>query len=303
MTKEKGNPVYKLAAIDIGSNAGRLLIANVYQFHGIPKINKLQLVRVPLRLGEEVFSNNKLSPDKIQQLVRSVHAFKLLMEAYGVDEFRACATSAMRESENREEVVQAIKSACDVEVEVIDGKKEADLILNTFLTQDIEKSHHYLYIDVGGGSTEISLIYDDKKIASHSFRLGTLRLMNEQDDKSEWKRLKNWLKELKINGVETTAIGTGGNINKLYKLSDVNRKSKIMFRDELKAISKYVKSHTFEERVELLGLRPDRADVIVPAAKIYLSVLKYAAIERMIVPKIGLADGIAYDLYCKLTAD
>jgi exopolyphosphatase / guanosine-5'-triphosphate,3'-diphosphate pyrophosphatase len=300
--KKKQNG-HLIGAIDIGSNAGRLLIAHIYEYGGVTRIKKLQLVRVPLRLGEEVFSNNRISKAKMTQLSQTIHSFKLLMEAYGVQHFKACATSAMREAENRNEVIAHIKDVCQVSIEIIDGKKEADLILNTFLTEEVEKKHHYLYIDVGGGSTEISLIYNGKKLASQSFLMGTVRTLKQADEKASWEIIKKWLDELKLPYGKTTAIGTGGNINKLYKLSNLNRSNKIILREELNAISKYVASFSFTERVNILDLREDRADVILPASKIYLNIMKYSGVEKMIVPKIGLADGIAYSIYKKLSKD
>lgn len=286
------------AAIDIGSNAGRLLIGNVSGSGVSLSIKKFSLTRVPLRLGEEVFTNKRIPVKKVNMLVKTLKAYKLLMEVYDIKVFRACATSAMREATNRDEVVAKVKRETGIKLEIIDGDEEADLIFSTFDSLHFSKKRSYLYIDVGGGSTEVSLLENGKKIASKSFKIGTIRILKGKVDKKRWMQLKDWVKTLNPNHKEIVAIGTGGNINRILKINRGDDKNEIDYKD-IKRIQQYIASFSLKDRIEHLGLRPDRADVIIPAADIYLAVMRYAEVTKMLVPKVGLSDGIIYDLYCK----
>lgn len=288
----------RFAAIDIGSNAVRLLIAEVIDNAEQLSIKKLSLTRVPIRLGESVFSTGRISEEKIRALEKTMMAYRYLIEIYEVAGFRACATSAMREAENSSEVVKRIKDHTDIDIEVIDGKIEADLIFSTFVTQKLQSDRDYLYVDVGGGSTEITLLKEGKRISSRSFKIGTVRILQGKVEPELWEEMERWVKQVTANEVELTAIGTGGNINRLFKMSKLGY-GKLMSREKLEKMHKRLKGMTFEERVEKLRLRPDRADVIVPAGAIYTRVLGWANIEEMSVPKIGLSDGIALYLYRK----
>lgn len=284
------------AAIDIGSNAGRLLIGNVVKDGNSAQIKKFSLTRVPLRLGEDVFTNKRISAKRIKMLVKTIKAYKLLMEVYDVHGFRACATSAMREALNGKEVIQTIKRETGIQLELIDGDVEANLIFSTFDTLKFEKKKSYLYIDVGGGSTEVSLIENGKKMASKSFKIGTIRILKGKVNKERWTQLKEWVKTLNPTHKKIQAIGTGGNINRILKINRGDDANEIEYRD-IKRIQQHIASYTLKERIIKLGLRPDRADVIVPAADIYLAIMKYADITQMLVPKVGLVDGILFDIY------
>jgi exopolyphosphatase/guanosine-5'-triphosphate,3'-diphosphate pyrophosphatase len=284
-------------AIDIGSNAGRLLIGSVKNGAEEATVKKIMLVRVPLRLGEDVFEDKRISKKRIKMLIKTLKAYRHLMDVYDVETFRAVATSAMREAENRKEVLEAVKEETGINLELIEGEEEADLILSNFFTQKIDHKKSYLYIDVGGGSTEVSLIENGKKIASQSFKMGTLRILKGQVPDKRWVEMKDWVKTLNPNHSEIIAVGTGGNINRILKMSE--KDDDYISYSEIKKIQAHLASFTLEDRINKLGLRSDRADVIVPAADIYLAVMKYAEVTRMLVPKIGLSDGIIFDLYKK----
>lgn len=284
-------------AIDIGSNAGRLLIGNVQNGTEEATVKKITLVRVPLRLGEDVFEDKRVSKKRIKMLIKTMKAYKHLLDVYEVTAFRACATSAMREAENRKEIVELLKEETGINLEIIEGNEEADLILSNFFTQKLDRKKSYLYIDVGGGSTEVSLIEDGKKIASQSFKMGTLRILKGQVPEKRWVEMKDWVKTLNPNHTDILAVGTGGNINRILKMNH-EEENNISYAD-IKKVQAHLASYTVEDRIKKLGLRPDRADVIVPAADIYLAVMKYAEVKMMHVPKIGLSDGIIFDLYKK----
>lgn len=285
-------------AIDIGSNAGRLLIGNVYEKNGKTQIKKISLTRVPLRLGEDVFSTKTISPKRVKMLIKTLKAFRHLMDVYDVVQYRACATSAMREALNRKEVLDEIKKDTGVKLEVIEGSTEADLIFSTFFIQNLKNDRSYLYIDVGGGSTEITLIENGQRKASKSFKIGTLRIVKDKVSEKRWLEMKKWVSSLNPSHSQITAIGTGGNINRILKINKSDEDNRITY-DQIKAIQKNLASYSLEDRIEVLGLRPDRADVIIPAADIYLAAMRYAEVTEMIVPKVGLSDGIIYDLFKK----
>jgi exopolyphosphatase/guanosine-5'-triphosphate,3'-diphosphate pyrophosphatase len=284
------------AAIDIGSNAIRLLFCRVYTVNGKPHFNKEELIRMPVRLGEDVFLNGRISDEKANKLITALKGFHELILAYGVEASRAVATSAMRDAANGQEIIARIKAEAKVDVEIIDGKNEASLVFSNHIEELINPKHAYLYIDVGGGSTELTLYFDNKVIAAKSFNIGTVRMLLDKVDKSEWDEKKAWLKKNTFGIHPLFAIGSGGNINKIFKMSG-KKETKHLSYDRLKGIYEMLCSYTYQERIERLELKPDRADVIVPAAKIFLSVMKNADIEKIFVPQIGLSDGLVHEMY------
>lgn len=292
----------RFAAIDIGSNAVRLLFCDVYPFQNEYILKKTSLVRLPIRLGEDVFINGVISDENISKLIQSVKGFKNLAEVYEVVDYRVCATSAMREAVNGSEVINAIRRQTNVNIEIINGEQEAELIYNIHIAEKIDKKGVFLYVDVGGGSTELTLFKNGEKITSKSFEIGTIRLKNDLVKDEKWKELKNWIKNLCQNDQPSMLIATGGNINKLYKLCGL--KDYALFEyDDLKQMSQFISKYSVEERVTKLGLKPDRADVITHASKIYLEVMKAANVKKTFVPKVGLADGIIVQLYEKHLID
>jgi exopolyphosphatase / guanosine-5'-triphosphate,3'-diphosphate pyrophosphatase len=288
----------KFAAIDIGSNAVRLLFCNVYDDNGEITFKKAELIRVPIRLGEDSFLNGKISSKKIEKLVTAMKAFKSLIEVYDAIDYRACATSAMRDAENRYDIVQRVRKEAGIKIEIIDGKTEADIIFSNHIEEHLDKSNNYLYIDIGGGSTEITLFSKNKAVVSQSFNIGTIRMLHNQIDKEYWSYFKNWIEEISKGYKPLIAIGSGGNINKLFKMSG-RKPNKALPTLKLKELYDLLESYSYDERIKVLGLNPDRADVIIPASKILLTVLKKADVEKVIVPQIGLSDGIVHQLYEK----
>jgi exopolyphosphatase/guanosine-5'-triphosphate,3'-diphosphate pyrophosphatase len=286
----------KFAAIDIGSNAIRLLLCNVYEDGGDGIFKKADLVRVPLRLGEDAFLRKKISEKKIEKLVSVMKSFKLLIDFYEVQGCKACATSALREAQNGSEIIDRIRREAGIKVDIIDGKTEAEIVYSNHVAEKLDKSSDYLYIDVGGGSTEITLFSKNKCIASRSFNIGTIRLLHGQVYKEQWKEFKDWVKETTDGYHPLTAIGSGGNINKLFKISR-RKQNKPLSYTRLKQICDFIEAFSLEDRIKILGLNTDRADVIVPAAKIFMTIMKAAGIEKIIVPQIGMADGIIHLLY------
>lgn len=284
------------AAIDIGSNAMRLLFCRVYEVAGKPHFSKEELIRMPIRLGEDVFTKGKISEQKEERLITSLRGFHELIKAYDVTAFRAVATSAMRDASNGEEIIARAKKESGISVEIIDGKLEAALVFSNHIEELLNPKFAYLYIDVGGGSTELTLYFNQKVIAAKSFNIGTVRMLLNKDDKEEWEEMKAWLKRSTVGIHPLNAIGSGGNINKIFKMAN-KKETKHLSYDKLKGQYEMLCSYTYEERIERLGLKPDRADVIVPAAKIFLTVMKTADIDKIYVPQIGLSDGIVHDLY------
>jgi exopolyphosphatase/guanosine-5'-triphosphate,3'-diphosphate pyrophosphatase len=286
----------KFAAIDIGSNAVRLLLCNVYDDGDEGIFKKADLVRVPLRLGEDAFLKKRISERKIEKLVAVIKSFKLLIDFYEVQSFKACATSALREAQNGAEVVERLRREAGIKVEIIDGKTEAEIVYSNHVAEKLDKSSDYLYIDVGGGSTEITLFSKNKCVVSRSFNIGTIRLLHQQVDKDVWKEFKDWVKTVTENYHPLTAIGSGGNINKIFKMSR-RKQNKPLSYAKLKEICEFVEAFPLDDRIRVLGLNADRADVIIPAAKIFLTIMKAAGIEKILVPQIGMADGIIHQLY------
>ena len=288
----------KFAAIDIGSNAVRLLFSNVYDDNGDIYLKKAELIRIPLRLGEDSFLNGKISPQKADKLVESMKAFKQLIHVYDAIDYRACATSAMRDAENRWDIIDRVRKEAGIKIELIDGKTEADIIFSNHIEEHLDKNNAYLYIDIGGGSTEITLFSKNKAVVSQSFNVGTIRMLHNQIDKEYWSYFKSWVREITKGYKPLIAIGSGGNINKLFRMSG-RKLTKPLSTAKIKSLYETLESYTYEQRIKVLGLNPDRADVIIPASKILLSILKHAEIEKIIIPQIGLSDGIVHQLYEK----
>lgn len=282
----------KFAAIDIGSNAVRLLIANILEReNGAVEIKKNSMIRVPIRLGEDVFTNGNISIRKAGNLIDAMQAFTLLMRVHKVENYKAFATSAVRSAKNGRELVDRVLEKTDIDIEVIDGEKEAEIIFLTDIKKYIEEDKAYLYIDVGGGSTEFTVFSKGEVVARRSFSVGTVRFINGLVREEYFKgEVKSWIKENTKDLGEVVAIGSGGNINKIYKMAEVKEGVPLMY-DYLKEQYSFLKSLTFDQRMDDLGLNPDRADVIVPATRIYLSAMKWSGAQKIYVPKIGLADG------------
>lgn len=288
----------KFAAIDVGSNAVRLLFTQVFENRGETFFKKDSLFRVPIRLGEDSFVKRNISDKKADSLIKTMMAFKYLIEAYAPLDYMAIATAAMREADNSHEIVNAIEKESGIELEVIDGQREAEIIYSNHVAEQLDNKGNYLYIDVGGGSTELTLISGSVIVDSYSFKLGTVRLLEEQVPKTEWQKMKNWIKESTADYPGIKGIGTGGNINKILKMS-MKSDGEFLSYKNIKKVSDLVNSFSYEDRISKLNLRPDRADVIVPATKIFLKAIKWANIDDLYVPSIGLADGIIHVLYEK----
>jgi exopolyphosphatase/guanosine-5'-triphosphate,3'-diphosphate pyrophosphatase len=284
------------AAIDIGSNAVRLLFCRVYLVDGKPQFSKEELIRMPIRLGDDVFTHGSISEQKAERLTTALKGFSELIKAYGVINYRAVATSAMRDASNGIQIIERIKSESGINVEIIDGKNEAALVFSNHIEELLNPKFAYLYIDVGGGSTELTLYYTNKVIAAKSFNIGTVRMLLDKVDKNEWEEMKGWLKRNTIGIHPLSGIGSGGNINKIFKMSG-KKETKHLSYEKLKNIYDMLCSYTYQERIERLDLKPDRADVIIPAAKIFLSVMKNADIEKVFVPQVGLSDGLVHMMY------
>lgn len=281
----------RYAAIDIGSNAVRLLIADITDNDGVISFKKNTLVRVPLRLGDDAFLDKKISPHKAEDLFKTMQAFKNLMDVYKVEDYMACATSAMREAENGKDLAQKIKEDININLEVIGGQKEANIIYSSHVDQTLDRKKNYLYIDVGGGSTELSIFINGELHASKSFDLGTIRILDNQDKEETWEDMKEWVKNKSKTLKGLIAIGTGGNINKLFKLSEEKEGTPMSFA-KLKSLENYLTSYSLKDRINVLGLNQDRADVILPACEIFLTVMKCGNVKQIYVPKVGMVDGI-----------
>ena len=288
----------KFAAIDVGSNAIRLLFTQVFENKDETYFKKDSLFRVPIRLGEDSFVRHKISDEKADSLIKTMIAFKYLIEAYAPLDYMAIATAAMREAENSREIANAIQNEAGIDLEIIDGQREAEIIYSNHIAEELDNKGNYLYIDVGGGSTELTLISSSVIVDSCSFKLGTVRLLEEQVPKTEWLRMKNWIKESASDYPSIKGIGTGGNINKILKMS-LKEDGEFLSYKNIKKVSDLANSFSYEDRISKLNLRPDRADVIIPATKIFLKVLKWADITELYVPSIGLSDGIIHVLYEK----
>jgi exopolyphosphatase/guanosine-5'-triphosphate,3'-diphosphate pyrophosphatase len=291
----------KFGAIDIGTNAARLLIGEVLKNEdGYTFIKKISYTRIPLRLGIDVFSKGKIGSKKKKEFVKTIQAFKLISEVFEVVDLRACATSAMREAENGLDVKNTIKEDTGVDIEIIDGSEEASLIFSTFFLLDFEKNKPFLVIDVGGGSTEITIFKNGKIISAQSFKIGTIRLLQNKVKDNVFDKINEWLNEnVDVEG-GYQVFGTGGNINKIHKLFG-KQFMKPLYIDELEDLLRDIEPLSLKQRIKKYNLKQDRADVIVPALTIYTKILKHLDTHKIYAPKIGLSDGIIYDLYSKHT--
>ncbi len=289
--------IKKYAAIDIGSNAVRLLICNIIEEEGKPvQFKKNSLVRVPIRLGADVFLKNEISKANSDRIVDTMRAFNLLMKSHNVVKYKACATSAMRESSNGKEVVARVLKESDVKIDIIDGEVEAAIIAATDLNKFIDPNKTYLYVDVGGGSTEFTVINQGKQVASKSFKIGTVRLLNDVVKNASWVDLEKWIEANTSQYEKISVLGSGGNINKIFKLSGKSFGKPLTFF-YLTSYYNMLQTYTYEERITVLNLNEDRADVIIPAMRIYLSAMKWSRSKHIYVPKIGLADGIIKSIF------
>lgn len=292
------------AAIDIGSNAVRLLIKSIGEENEQRLFTKELLLRVPLRLGEEVFSAGKISKEKAKQLLRLIKAFRQLMKIYAIDDYRACATSAIRDASNGKEVIRQIVRKTGIQIDIINGEEEARLVYDNHIENLLDKDKNYIYVDVGGGSTEISLINQGELKSSRSYNIGTIRLLEGQVKKDVPARLKRDLNKIAGQYKDITIIGSGGNINKLFRLAEIPSKNNINLPvSKLQQLNNKLKKYTAEERAVQYKLRLDRADVITNAADIFLTVAEHSGTTNIMVPTIGLADGIIDSLYLKHKAE
>ncbi len=289
----------KLGAVDIGSNAIRFQVSKIIDVNGMVLFKKMEYVRFPLRLGEDVFRIGEISAGKEAKFIKLIQTFKNLFDLYEVDDYIICATSAMREARNGKDIAFKIKDLLGVQIDIIDGEKEAELI-NTVLYNELDDSS-YVHIDVGGGSTEINFFVNKQKIATRSFKIGSVRRLNGLDTPEEWEEMHRWIEEQTHKSPKPiTAIGTGGNIGKLYELGsgDKNKKEKqIISLKKLEETQQIIAGYTYEERVNILMMNTDRADVIIPASDIYLNIMRWAKATKMMVPELGLKDGLMLMLY------
>jgi len=285
----------RYAAIDIGSNAVRLLIADIIENNGSVSFKKNTLIRVPLRLGDDAFINQHVSERKSTDLIKSMRAFRELMDVYKVKDYMAFATSAMREAKNGADVIKLVKDEANIDIEIIQGQKEAKIIYASHVEDNIDKHKNYLYIDVGGGSTELSLFSDGEMLASKSFNIGTIRMLDNQDKEETWADMREFIRDNTKNFKLISGIGTGGNINKLYKLSEEKNGAPLSF-NKLKSLYNYLNSFSLKDRINVLGLNQDRADVIIPASEIFITIMKWANIKNIYVPSVGMVDGIIQTL-------
>lgn len=291
----------RLAAIDIGSNAARLLITDVIpDAQGKPDFIKVVLVRVPLRLGFDVFETGTISPQKTDNIIKTIKAYKLLLDVYEVPYLKACATSAMRDAANGPEIIKKVKEETGIDIQIISGQQEASFVYENHIAENLSNQESYIYIDVGGGSTELTLFSDGKLIAKESFNIGTIRLLKNQVTETQWNRMKDFIQKNSKGLHHITAIGSGGNINKVFSLSK-RKEGKPLNLELLRNYYKELSTLTLKERIVTYKLREDRADVIVPALLIYINIMRWADAQDIYVPKIGLADGLVHMLYDEVT--
>jgi exopolyphosphatase / guanosine-5'-triphosphate,3'-diphosphate pyrophosphatase len=289
--------ILRFASIDIGSNAIRLLLCNVYETtDGQPSFKKAELFRYPLRLGEDAFLKGYITEPTTDSLIKVMKGFKNLIDAFDVISFRVCATAAMREASNRKQVIERVKAEADINIEIIEGGLEAEIIYSNHIEEHLENNSSYLYIDVGGGSTELTLFSKGKMITSRSYNIGTIRMLHDRVTREQWRDYKDQVRKLAEGNKPMLAIGSGGNINKIFKLAN-KKENQLLSYARLKECSEYVQGFSYEERMSELKLNPDRADVIAPAFRIFLATMKAAEIDQIMVPQVGLSDGIIHLLY------
>ena len=286
----------RFAAIDVGSNAMRLFFCRVLENGDGPTFIKESMIRMPLRLGHDAFTENIISDETCNKFVNTMHGFGSLIQAYGPIRFKACATEAMRQATNGLDLVKRVKEETGINLNIITGKEEADIIISTHIDRYVQTDQHCLYVDVGGGSTELTLIKNKKTLFSKSFSIGSVRLLEEQVTADDWSMMKEWIVDKISTITNIQSIGSGGNINKILTLLEKS-KGKSVTVQEIKSIIKKIKPFSFHDRIVKLGLRPDRADVIVHAGKIYSKCMKWSGANNMIVPQVGLADGMVSQLY------
>jgi exopolyphosphatase/guanosine-5'-triphosphate,3'-diphosphate pyrophosphatase len=287
----------RLAAIDIGSNAARLLISDTIPGpQGNIEFIKAALIRVPLRLGFEVFDKGEISPAKVEKIIKTLKCYRLLLDVYEVKHLKACATSAMRDAANTADIIRKVKAETGIEIKIVSGQEEASIIYENHFADNLSKDESYLYIDVGGGSTELTFFSDGKLVFKESFNIGTIRLLKNQVSEAQWDEMKESIKTKTKGYHHVTAIGSGGNINKIFSLSK-RKEGKPLNLDLLREYFKEFSNLSLSQRISLYHLREDRADVIVPALLIYINVMRWAETEDIFVPKIGLADGLIHTLY------
>lgn len=288
------------AAIDIGSNAVRLLIKHLEETKEGVKFSKVLLLRVPLRLGFDVFSKNKISDKKAKNMVRLMKSYSYLMKIYDVKDYRACATSAMRDSKNGQEIIKRVAKESGIQIEIIDGQEEAKIVYNNHVESMDDRKGNYMYVDVGGGSTEINLLSKGQLVCSRSYNIGTVRILNDAVKEGEWDRLKNDMAELAQSYPCINIIGSGGNINKLYRMIEKKDKKRArMTVASLQELHNELKQYTVAERMQKFNLKPDRADVIVPAGDIFITIADIIKATYIYVPVIGLADGVIDGIYLR----
>ena len=288
--------IKRYAAIDVGSNAVRILITNVVSYKKKTVFLKNALVRVPIRLGQDAFTSGKISDKNIKRMIKSMKAFKLLMEVHGVKDYLAFATSALRDAENGPYLVEKVLKKSGIKIEIIDGKKEAKIISNTNVFDTINKEKTFLYVDIGGGSTEFSILINGKRNQSKSFKIGTVRLLNSKVEQITLDEAEAWVRRCTLMHEKIYLLGTGGNINKLHNIANINDNSPLSYLT-LNALYNQLDALTYEERIVNLGLNPDRSDVILLAAKLFIKILNWSGAKDIYVPKVGLADGMIRELY------
>ena len=287
---------FRFAAIDVGSNAMRLFFCRVLENGEGPTFIKESMIRMPLRLGHDAFTENKISDETCDKFVNTMYGFNSLMQAYEPISFKACATEAMRQASNGLDLVDRVKEETGINLNIITGKEEANIIISTHIDRYLQTDQHCLYVDVGGGSTELTLIKNKETLFSKSFSIGSVRLLEEQVSPDDWTTMKEWIVDKTSTITNIQSIGSGGNINKILTLLEKSKGKSVSFK-EIKSIIKKIKPFSIHDRIVKLGLRPDRADVIVHAGKIYSKCMKWSGANNMIVPQVGLADGMISQLY------
>lgn len=291
-----------LAAIDIGSNAARLLICEVVIKGKETEFNRLNIVRIPLQLGFDVFMKGFIGSRKKKMLIDTIKAYKQLMKVYEVEHYMACATSAMRDAQNSKEIIKEIEAETSIEIEIISGELEAEIIYENHIAELLDKEHSYLYMDVGGGSTELTLYHNNELVLQKSVNIGTVRMLTNKVTDETWEELKDICKNIAEKYNHVTGIGSGGNINKIFSLLR-SKNEKYLHANAVKEMQKEMLQLSVDERMKKYNIKKDRAEVIVPAIQIYMNLFKWCGIEQILVPKIGLADGLIQHLYDQVLKD